>query len=63
MCMFKTPKMPDTPQDRQAARAPERDAPQGMVDGDMKRRRLAAAASIFTSPSLGAPATTRPLGA
>lgn len=63
MCMFKTPKMPATPQERQAARAPDRDTPAGSVDSDMKRRRLAAAASIFTSPSLGMPATTRPLGA
>lgn len=62
MCMMKTPKMPDAPPERQAARAPERAAPQGMM-GEVNRRRLALASSIFTSPSLGAPMTTRPLGA
>jgi hypothetical protein len=63
MCMFKTPKMPDTPPERQAARAPDRTAPAGAVGQDIQRRRLAMASSIFTSPTLGAPATTRPLGA
>lgn len=63
MCMFKTPKMPDAPPERQAARAPERTAPSGLVAGDIARRRLAMASSIFTSPTLGAPMTTRPLGA
>ena len=60
--MFKTPKMPDTPPERQAARAPDRDAPAGFGDSEAKRRRLAMASSIFTS-TLGAPTTTNPLGA
>lgn len=63
MCMFKTPKMPEPAPDRQAARAPERTAPAGMVAGDIQRRRLAMASSIFTSPTLGSPMTTKPLGA
>jgi hypothetical protein len=63
MCMFKTPKMPDAPPERQAARAPDRSGPSSMAAGDIQRRRLAMASSIFTSPTLGAPATTRPLGA
>lgn len=61
--MFKTPKMPDAPPDRQAARAPDREVPQGSVGQDIQRRRMAMASSIFTSPSLGAPMTSRPLGA
>lgn len=63
MCMFKTPKMPDTPPERQAARSPERTVPAGTVASDIQRRRLAMASSIFTSPNIGAPSTTAPLGA
>ncbi len=61
--MFKTPKMPAQPPERQSSRSPERNAPAGLVGGDIQRRRLAMASSIFTSPNLGAPMTTAPLGA
>lgn len=54
MCMFSTPKMPEAPQERQASRQPDA----GNIDlrqGDQRRRRLAMASSIFTSPTLGMP--------
>ena len=64
MCMFKTPDMPAMPQERQTARQPDQGNP-ATRQTDLKRRRMAMASSIFTSPTLGLPSVTgsAPLGA
>lgn len=54
MCFMKTPDMPAQPQERQAARAPDQ-ADAAARGDDVRRRRLAMASSIFTSPTLGLP--------
>lgn len=56
MCMFSTPDMPDAPPERKAARAPDQGDPAARSN-DTRRRRLAMASSVFTSPTLGAPTT------
>lgn len=61
MC-FSTPEMPAAPQQRTASRQPDEGNPAAR-DMDKRRRRLAMASSIFTSPTMGAPATTSTLGA
>lgn len=63
MCMFSAPDMPAAPQERQTSRAPDQGDPTNR-QADVRRRRLMMASSIFTSPTLGAPAVTgTPLGA
>lgn len=57
MCMFSTPDMPAPPPERRAAAAPDNGDPAAR-EGDKRRRRLAMASSIFTAPTLGAPAVT-----
>jgi hypothetical protein len=63
MCFMSTPDMPAQPQERQTARAPDQGDPTAR-QSDLKRRRLAMASSIFTSPTLGMPSVAAPsLGA
>lgn len=63
MCMFSAPKAPGySVAQRDAARAPDNGNAE-VRQGDLRKRRLAMASSVFTSPSLGSPATTNPLGA
>lgn len=57
MCLFSTPDMPAAPQQRQAARQPDQGNP-ALRQNDLRRRRLAMAGSIFTSPTMGLPAVT-----
>lgn len=57
MCMFSSPDVPAAPQERQAQRMPDQGAPE-LRQNDARRRRLAMASSIFTAPTLGAPAVT-----
>ena len=62
MCMPKMPKMPDAPPVREQMQLPDRNLPTSLAASDISRRKLAMSSSIYTSPTLGAPTTTAPLG-